>query len=174
MTSTTKKLSELYELIDEMEIAMMTTRRPDGRLVSRPMATQARGTYADLWFVTNIETHKVDEIEADPNVSIGYFDPDGMEWVSVSGKATVCQDRDKIRELHEPSWRAWFKDEGGNRDGGPEDPRLALIFVDAESVTYLKQDSMKPMVLFEIAKGIVTGEKADAGREEHLSERELA
>jgi len=38
--STTKKLDELYALIDGIEIAMFTTRRPDGQLVSRPMATQ--------------------------------------------------------------------------------------------------------------------------------------
>ena len=31
-----KKLDELYELIDGIEIAMFTTRRPDGHLVSRP------------------------------------------------------------------------------------------------------------------------------------------
>ena len=35
-----KKLTELYELIEGIEIAMFTTRRPDGHLVSRPMATQ--------------------------------------------------------------------------------------------------------------------------------------
>lgn len=46
--STDKKLDELYELIDEMEIAMMTTRRPDGMLVTRPMATQDRGPHGEL------------------------------------------------------------------------------------------------------------------------------
>lgn len=28
-------------------------------------------------------------------------------------------------------WKAWFGDEGGARDCGPDDPRLALILVDA-------------------------------------------
>ena len=37
-----KPLDELYALIDKIEMAMLTTRRPDGRLVSRPMATQKR------------------------------------------------------------------------------------------------------------------------------------
>jgi general stress protein 26 len=37
-------VDELYDLIEDIEIAMMTTRRPDGRLVSRPMATQAAPT----------------------------------------------------------------------------------------------------------------------------------
>ena len=33
-------LDQLYALIDDIEIAMMTTRRPDGHLRSRAMATQ--------------------------------------------------------------------------------------------------------------------------------------
>jgi general stress protein 26 len=39
---------------------MFTTRRPDGRLVSRPMATQKRDPIADLWFVTAVESHKIE------------------------------------------------------------------------------------------------------------------
>ena len=39
---TDKKLDDLYDLIDGIEIAMLTTRRADGHLVSRPMQTQER------------------------------------------------------------------------------------------------------------------------------------
>lgn len=172
-TPTEKKLDELYELIDEIEIALMTTRRPDGMLVTRPMATQEREPFADLWFVTSIDTHKIDELQNDPNISIGYYNDDTKEWVSVSGTATITQDRAKIKELYEPDWKAWFEDEGGNRDGGPDDPRLALILVDAHTVTYLKSDQSRPRVLFEIVKGMVTGDTPDLGREEHLSSAEL-
>lgn len=172
-TSTQKKLDELYDLIGDMEIALKTTRRADGHLVTRPMATQSRGPLADLWFVTNIETHKTDEIERDPHVCLGYYDDGSKEWVSVSGTAAVTQDRAKIRELWAPDWKAWFEDEGGDRDGGPDDPRLALILVDAHTVHYMKAKHSKPVTLFEIAKGMVTGSTPDLGREEHLSEREL-
>lgn len=172
-TSTEKKLDELYDLIEDMGIALMTTRRPDGHLVTRPMATQEHGPLGDLWFVTNIETHKVDELEADPNVCLGYYDDGSKEWVSVSGTARVSQDRDRIRELYAPDWKAWFGDEGGERDGGPDDPRLALIVVDAHTVTYMKSKHSQPRVLFELAKGMVTGDTAELGREERLSPAEL-
>jgi general stress protein 26 len=172
-TPTAKKLNELYELIDDMEIALLTTVRPDGMLVTRPMATQQQGPLGDLWFVTNIETHKIEEIEANPHVSLGYLNPKTMEWVSVSGTARITQDRAKIRELHEPDWKAWFEDEGGNRDGGPDDPRLALIAVDAHTVTYMVSKHSRPRVLFEIAKGVLTGTQPDIGREEHLTGSEL-
>ena len=173
-TPKAQKLDEFHDLVAEISTAMMVTRRPDGRLVSRPMATQKREPVADLWFVTDVDTHKVDEMEADPNVCLAYFNPKTYEWVSASGRATLTQDREKIRELYQPDWRAWFGDEGGERDGGPNDPRLALILVDLESVHYMKAKHSKPVALFEIAKGIVTGEQPDVGREEKLSGPELS
>jgi general stress protein 26 len=173
-TSTEKKLDELYELIEDMDIAMMTTRRADGALVARPMATQKHGLLGDLWFVTSIETHKIDELQSDPNVSLAYYDDGSKEWVSVSGTATLSQDRAKIRELYEPDWKAYFEDQGGNRDGGPDDPRLALICVDAHSVHYMKARFGKPRALFELARGMMTGKAAEFGRDEQLSPTELS
>jgi general stress protein 26 len=168
-----KKLKELYQLIEGIEIAMFTTRRPDGRLVSRPMATQTQAQGSDLWFVTDIESHKLDELDFDPQVNLAYYKDRTREWVSVSGTATVSQDRRAIRELYRKDWKAWFGDEGGERDGGPDDPRLALILVDVESVIYLKVDKPKPLVLFEVAKGMVTGTPPKIGAQRELSGEEI-
>jgi len=46
------RVNRLYELVENVEIAMLTTRRRDGSLVSRPMATQRRAEGAHFWFVT--------------------------------------------------------------------------------------------------------------------------
>jgi general stress protein 26 len=168
-----KKIDELYELIEGIEIAMLTTRRPDGRLVSRPMATQKREPGTDLWFVTDIETGKINELTTDPNVALSYYNVKTWEWVSVSGTATLSTDRTMIRELYKPDWKAWFGDEGGNRDGGPDDPRLALILVDANSVVYGKRNKPKPLALFEVVKGIVTGKEPDVADVRRISGREM-
>jgi general stress protein 26 len=168
-----KRLDDLYELIDGIEIAMFTTRRPDGHLVSRPMATQTQAEGSDLWFVTDIESHKLDELEFDPHVNLAYYRDRTREWVSVSGTATVSRDRRAIHELYRPDWKAWFGDEGGERNGGPDDPRFALILVDVESVTYLKVDKPHPVVLFEVVKGMVTGSRPDIGEERQVSGAEI-
>lgn len=170
---TEKKLDDLYELIDGIEIAMFTTRRQDGRLVSRPMATQTQAEGSDLWFVTDIESNKLDELEFDPHVNVAYYNNRSREWVSVSGIARLTQDQAKIRELYEKDWKAWFGDEGGERNGEPGDPRFALIFVDAHSVTYMKNDKPRPVILFEVVKGMVTGDFTDIGSLRHLNRNEL-
>lgn len=168
-----KQVEELYGLIEGIEIAMFTTRRPDGRLVSRPMATQEWQPGADLWFVTDIDTHKIDELEQDPNVNVSYYRDRTKEWVSVSGTARISQDRALIGELYRPDWRAWFGKVDEVRDGGPDDPRLALLLVAAESVVYLKQDRPTPVVLFEVAKAMVTGDRPDIGKVRELSGSDL-
>jgi general stress protein 26 len=171
--SSEKKLEDLYDLIDGIEIAMFTTRRGDGHLVSRPMATQERTSGCDLWFVTDGEANKLDELDSDPHVNLAYYKDRTREWVSVSGTATITRDRELIRELYKPDWRAWFGDEGGDRDGGPDDPRLTLILVEAHSVFYLKVDKPKPVVLFEVVKGIITGSPPNVGEQRELREQEL-
>src|SRR3954470_6687584 len=172
-TSTTKKLDELYRLIDGIEIAMFTTRRADGQLVSRPMATQERVTGTDLWFVTDVSAQKIDHLESDPHVNLAYYNTKTREWVSVAGVALVTQDRNLIKELYKPDWKAWFGDEGGDRDGSANDPRLALVLVEAQSVEYLVVNTPRPLVLFEVAKAMVTGTPPKVGEQRSLKDREL-
>lgn len=167
------KRKELVDLVNDIEIAMMTTQRADGLLVTRPMATQECEFDADLWFVTSIESGKVADIRANPHVNIAYYSDSSKEWVSVAGEAVLSQDRGKIRDLYASDWKMWFGEEGGERDGGPDDPRLCLIFVKPLSVHCMKSKYSKPRVLFEIAKGMATGKQPDIGEEFELSREAL-
>jgi general stress protein 26 len=168
-----KKLDDLYALIDGIEVAMFTTRRQDGSLVSRPMQVQERRAGTDLWFVTDVESHKLEELVHDRHVNLGFYRDRTREWVSVSGTAVLTQDKRLIHEMYKPDWRAWFGDQGGERDGGPDDPRLALILIDAHSVVYSKQDRPTPVVLFQIAKSMVTGTPPKVSDLRTLGEAEL-
>jgi general stress protein 26 len=159
-----KKMKELFDLVEGIETSMFTTRRRDGHLVSRPMATQVRSPGADFWFVTYEGAAKLDEIERDPHVNLSYYRDRTREWVSVSGIAEATRNRSKIRELYRPDWRAWFGDEGGAKDGGPDDPRMVLIKVRAKEAVFMNVDKPQPVVLFEVLKGMVTGRSPQIGR----------
>src|SRR6201989_2571172 len=102
-----KNLDDLYKLIDGIETAMITTRRSDGHLVSRAMQTQRRTSGADLWFMTNVESEKFEEIPRGPHVNVAYYRDRTREWVSVSGRAILSQDRDLIDSLYKPDWKMW-------------------------------------------------------------------
>jgi general stress protein 26 len=162
------ELAKLYEHIDDIEIAMMTTRRPDGHLQSRAMATQKRAGGADLWFVTLDGAQKLRDIAADPHINLSYYKDRNREWVSVSGLATITRDRQKIHELYAPDWEAWFPKEENARHGTADDPRMVLIGVDVHAAAFLEVNKPQPVVLYEVVKGFLTGATPDVGEMHHI------
>jgi general stress protein 26 len=164
------ELEKFYSLADDIEIAMMTTRRPDGHLRSRAMANQKRAAGADLWFVTMEGTDKVRELTNDPHVNLSYFRESSMEWISVSGIATISHDREKIRELYATDWQAWFNNEGDPRHGTADDPRIVLIGVTVHAAEFLEVNKPRPVVVYEIVKGWLTGSDPDIGQMHELKE----
>jgi general stress protein 26 len=157
------ELELLYEQIDAIGVAMMTTRRADGHLESRAMATQKRAEGADLWFVTADETSVVHDIENDAHLNLAFYKDRTREWISVSGIASLSRDRAKIEELYAPDWKMWFSENGDPRHGTPDDPRLVLIGVQIHAAVFLKLDKPQPVVLFELAKGWLTDATPDLG-----------
>ena len=173
LTPTGKKLDDLYKLIDGIETAMLTTRRPDGSLHARAMSTQRRTAGSDLWFMSNWFSDKLDEMAVDPHVNVSYYRDRTREWVSVSGRAIISRDKNLIRGLYQPDWKMWLGDEGGERDGSPTDPRIALIMVEADSVTYSKKDRPTPVILFSLVKGMITGAPPKIAALREVSSEEL-
>ena len=163
-------LGRFYELIDDIETAMMTTRRPNGHLRARAMANQKRADGADLWFVTRAGTAKLDDLAFDPHVNLSYYRDSNREWVSVSGTATVSDDRRKIHELYAPDWKIWFPDEGDSRHGSADDPRMRLIGVTVHAAEFLEVDKPRPVLLFELVKGWLTGTEPKLGEMHGLTE----
>jgi general stress protein 26 len=161
--TTRSELDTFYGMIEEIATAMMITRRPDGHLESRAMANQKRAAGADLWFVSAEGTSKVRDLEADPHVNLSYYKDRTREWISVSGIAKLSRDRQKIRELYQPDWKVWFADNGDPRSGTPDDPRLVLIGVDIHAAVFLEVDKPRPVILFELVKGWLTGETPELG-----------
>jgi general stress protein 26 len=164
------ELDKFYGLIEEIKVAMMTTRRPDGHLESRAMANQKQAAGADLWFVTAEGTGKLRDIAHDPHVNLAYYKTGSYEWVSASGVARVSKDRATIRELYEPDWKAWFGADGDPRHGTVDDPRIVLIGIDVHAAVFLGVNKPKPIVLFELAKGWLTGARVEAGETHTLTE----
>jgi len=158
------EIEAFYELADDIKIAMLTTKRPDGHLRSRAMANQKRAAGADLWFVTAAGSEKLDDIAHDPHVNLAYFKASSMEWISVSGMATVSNDRATVAELYASDWKMWFPDEGDPRHGTADDPRMVLIGVTIHAAEFLEVNKPRAVVLYELAKGWLTGTEPKIGQ----------
>jgi general stress protein 26 len=122
-----------------------------------------------LWFVTAAGASALEDIDGDPNINLSYYKDGSSEWISVSGKAVASKDPEKIRELYASDWKMWFtENEADPRAGTAEDPRIVLIGVTIEEATFLAVKESKPVVLFELAKGWVTGKSPHIGETHHL------
>jgi len=165
------ELEKFYSVIEDIETAMMTTRRADGHLRSRAMANQKRAAGADLWFVAAEGSHKLDDLAGDPHINLSYYRDSNREWVSVSGTAIVSRDRAKIHELYAPDWSIWFpKDDRDPRHGTADDPRMVLIGVTVHAAEFLEVNKPRPVLLFEMVKGWLTGSEPQFGETHELTE----
>src|SRR4029079_5772396 len=82
-----KEPEPLYKMIDGLEAAMLTTRRSDGHLVSRAMATQKHAPSAHLAFVASATSGKLQDLASDQHVNVSYYKDGSAEWVSIAGLA---------------------------------------------------------------------------------------
>ena len=148
-------IEKIRKLTEDIDFCMLTT-IDAGHMRSRPMSTQQTEFDGDLWFFTDDNTHKIDEIAKDNRVCAAYAKPASDTYVSISGRAEVVRDPAKMEELWSPVLKAWFTD-------GLEDPHLCLLKVTAEQAEYWDSPSGKLVQLFGFVKAIATGEEADWG-----------
>ncbi len=145
--------AQLHDLIKDQRTCLLTTRRADGSLTSRPMACQDREFDGTLWFFTESGSDKVTEISADPHVNVSF--PKEGAWVSIAGTAEVVRDAEKAKELWNDFAEAWFQTE-------PTDPKVALLKVDADSAEFWDTPG-KVGQLIGVVKAKVTGDQPDVG-----------
>lgn len=155
-----EKIEKLRELIKDIDIAMLTTLDAEGGLRSRPMGTQKTEFDGDLWFFTSMDTGMVSEILRDNRVNVSYAASGKDNYVSVSGRALLLNDRAKMEELWSPVYKAYFPD-------GLDDPNLRLLKIDVEKAEYWEVSGGLIATVIAFAKGLA-GQDPDVGENEKL------
>ena len=147
--ATTKQLSELLESFDT---ARLLTRHGDTNH-ARPMAIAEMEGANTLWFITSIDSPKVDEIRHDERVSV--ILQSERKFIALSGISTVVRDRERIDALWKETWKIWFPK-------GKADPSIALLRVDVEDAEFWDNGGANGIrYAFEAVKGLIKGETPD-------------
>lgn len=147
-------LARLKELVEDIDLTMLTTRDDDGHLVSRPMSTREVDADGSIWFFTSDLSKKVDEVEADHDVGLSYLDSKGMRFVSVAGTARVVHDRAIMERLYSPSLDIWF-------ENGLDTPDIALLRVAIREAEFWEPAHGKLVVAAGMLKALVTRDTPD-------------
>jgi general stress protein 26 len=111
-------VDRVWDLMEKISICMLTTH--DGEQIrSRPMAAFVRRGEDAVYFLTDAQHHKDEEIGDNPNVGLAFAD--GHKFVSVTGRAAISHDTSKIKDLWGPAAKAWWD--------SPDDPSIRLLTV---------------------------------------------
>jgi general stress protein 26 len=111
-------VARIWELAKRIGIAMFVTW--DGKEQrARPLAATIEKDEGAIYFLTDINGEKDDQIAEFPHVSVSFADHKSSKYVALSGKATISNDRARIKELWSPFAKAWWD--------SPEDPAIRVI-----------------------------------------------
>lgn len=155
-------LQKLREMVKDIDFCMLTTVDENGGLHSRPMSVNGDiDPDGVLWFFTSASSHKVTEIAKSPKVNVSFADPDNQQYVSISGKAQLVRDRNKIDELWKPEFKMWFPE-------GKDDPQVALLRINLEKAEYWDSPSSTIGYVLSFVSSLVTGKEADFGENQKI------
>jgi len=140
---------KLVEALRAFDTLMVATNAPNGTIHARPMAVAEVDDAGDVWFVTDKESHKVDEIGADPTALV--TGQDDRNYVSLSGELDVIHDPERLAALWKTSWNVWFAD-------GKDDTSVTLVRLRPRVGEYWLASGMKGVrYLFEATRALLDG-----------------
>lgn len=107
-----------------------------------------------MYFLTDVASHKDEEVARHPNVCLAFADSKGQKYVSISGTAEIQNDREKIRDLWATPAKAWWDN--------PEDPSIRIMKVTPSSAEYW--DSPGTIISYvKMAAAAVSSARPDMG-----------
>lgn len=116
-------VQKIREIAEKTGACFFCTASPDGLSGgARPMAVQEVDDLGNLWFLSADDSHKNEELLADPGVRLMFQGEGRTEFLVLTGRAEISKDRERIVELWKPLYKNWFP-------GGMSDPSITVIKV---------------------------------------------
>jgi general stress protein 26 len=145
----------VWELIDEIGLCMLVSHDGHGdALRARPMSAHARRDEDAIYFLTDLRSHKDDEIEINENVCLCFGDNGSYKYVSVTGTANLLDDRNRVAELWSTAARAFWESK--------DDPNIRVLKVRPAMAEFWDSPG-KIVTTVKMAAAAVTGSRPDLG-----------
>ena len=157
-----KAKEKLAKLVKNIDCCMLTTIDAEGELRSRPMSLNGNlDENGDLWFFTYGTSHKVFEATEHRQVNVSFSDIKKNNYASISGKASLITDKDKIKDLWSEELKAWFPQ-------GVDTPDIALLKIEGSKAEYWNAPNQIVAHALALASAL-TGQQAQIGENEKLA-----
>lgn len=150
-----RNIEQFKKMVNDCRVAMFGSYK-ESDLEFRPMSHADVDNAGNIWFYTTQDATKVEEIAKNNNVLLTYSHDGNNTYMSITGTASISNDRDKMKELMNPFVKAWFPD-------GVDDPTMRLIVVDPEEVNYWVNNNNKVISYIKMLSAAVLGTKPNVG-----------
>jgi general stress protein 26 len=160
MTQTTTKPTTETEhnflsLLKKFDRAMLVTQGDE--LHARPMAIAKADDDGTLWFISGVDSSKVNEIESRSQLLAVM--QNSSQWLTITGRGELSRDRTRIDAVWKESFRAWFS--------GKDDPNIVLIRLQPSAAEYWDTSGLKGVKLaVQLAAAKLTGKSPRAEAED--------
>jgi len=145
----------VWDLVDSIQFAMLVTHDGNGdELRARPMHAHGIRDEDAIYFLTDRRHHKDDEIQINENICLAFSDTGGHRYLSISGTATVLDDRKRVHELWSPTNKAFWDDEN--------DPNIRVLRVRPAMAEFWDSPG-KIVTTVKMAAAALTGAKPEFG-----------
>jgi general stress protein 26 len=148
-------IDRVWDIIEKVGVCMLTTQFVGG-LRARPLEARPDRDAGLIFFVTDLHSAKEDEIEATPDVGLVFIDPSDKAYLSITGRACVIHDANKIKAAWRKTDEVWWP-------GGPNDPNACSLQIQPLTAELWDGPVSGVISAFEFAKARLTGEEPNLG-----------
>lgn len=149
-----KYVEKLKQLMSNCSVGMLGTFE-EVRMTFRPMSQVDVDDSGNIWFFVDMTSAVAEQINTNPNVYVNYSCEKVSTFITIEGVANISNvNRDKIKELYNPSVKGWFP-------GDVDDPNLGLLIVHPLEIDYWENNENKVLSYIKLLSGAgtVAGER---------------
>lgn len=121
---------------------------------TRPMAPEKIDDEGNFWFLSASDSHKNEQIQADPAVQMLFQGSSYSDFMMLYGKVTISRDKQKIEELWDATMKTWFTE-------GIDDPRITVLKFTPTDGYYWDTKNGMAVAMAKRLVGAIAGETYD-------------
>jgi general stress protein 26 len=148
-------IERVWDIVEKVGVCMLTTQFAAG-LRARPLEARPDRDAGVISFVTDIHSAKGDEIGATPDVGLVFIDSNDKAYLSITGRACVIRDANKIKAAWRKTDEVWWP-------GGPNDANVCLLRIEPFTAELWDGPASTVVTAFEFAKARLTGGEPKLG-----------
>ena len=153
-------IDHVWKLIDDIPVAMVVTHEGQGHnLRARPMAVRPARDDGVIYFLTDADTPKAQEIRRNQSVCLALSDNKNQKYVSISGHAEMIDDKNLVKKFWSVYDKAFWPDKN--------DPRIRVLKVTPERAEFW-EGSGKIVTVVKLAAALASGERMNLGDNEKI------